>query len=121
MSYATDTLTTTDVLRKAAHEIAQPGGWWHPVHAPGGRGCASNWIRRAAGGVGGLMTGPDRALSLDAHYALADVLGVRGLVGIFDWNDRPETTLEDAVALLRQTAETVQASCEPTTIPVVTS
>lgn len=43
-----------------------------------------------------------------ALNALASNLGVDGWGGIYDWNDRPETTQEDAVQLLMTTAEKVR-------------
>lgn len=54
---------------------------------------------------------PDGSAGWARHHALnalASNLGVDGWGGIYEWNDRPETTQEDAVQLMMTTAEKVR-------------
>lgn len=101
-------MKTSEILERAADHIVAHG-WWNGGDSslPGAQ-CASNAICKYIGP--GSYT--------DAHRALVAAIGGYCVRDIFRWNDAPERTKEEVVAMLRAVAATERAR-EARLLPVV--
>lgn len=106
-------MTALEVLRAARAYVAQPGHWMHPTNTEWTRG-----VRRACVSNACTWAQSDEDRHLDAQRLLIRLLGAeRGhLRAVFDWNDAPERTLDDVLALFDEAIAIEEAKAQEFTV-----
>lgn len=114
-------MSTVEVLRKARTELADPAKWHQGGYGHGTGTCLVGSVKVACGvGRYGDLFTPD---VWAAVKVLRRLLGFEsGLQGIFDFNDSPDTTHDEVLALLDWAIANEEArEAEFTASPIVTA